>query len=247
MIPNFLMTGRMPRPSMSFHVHRHTFWEVVLYTQGEGTATVGGKKIAFRAGTVICNPPGVAHGEVSETGYQNRWVALEELQAGPEGEVPVLHFDIGHPIFLIASILHEESHLHKPTSAMIVQNLFSTFLIYLNEHLAHDPHERLMLQLKRIFGANVQNPTFRIADAFSTIPLSRDHARRLFVERVGVSPVRYLTDLRMGRAKELLQMGFSVKETADKVGIPDQYYFSRLFKKTQGVSPSVFRVETGGS
>jgi AraC-like DNA-binding protein len=127
---------------------------------------------------------------------------------------------------------------------MILRNLFNTFMIYLNEHLAHDQHEQVILQMARTITANVENPDFRVSEAGGDAPLSHEHLRRLFTERIGKTPMRYLIDLRMQRARELLAMGFSVKETADKVGLPDQYYFSRLFRSTQGASPSGFRKQS---
>lgn len=236
----FLMTGGMARLATSFRPHKHSFWEVVLYTRGEGVATVGGKRIGFRPGTIICNPPQAVHEEQSREGFQNMWVAIDELQA-EDGDVPVVNLYREHPIFAIVEIMHAESHLRKPTSEILMTNLFGTFMTYLNEHLSHEPHERVILHLMRVIGANVPNPGFHIADAMASIPLSTDHLRRLFKERVGQSPIEYLIELRMTRAKELLQMGFSVKETADKVGIADQYYFSRLFRKREGCSPSAYR------
>jgi AraC-like DNA-binding protein len=242
MVPNFLMTGGMPRLAESFYSHDHAFWEIVLYTRGEGVATVGEQPVRFRPGTIICNPPRVPHSETSKDGFQNMWVAIRELQTTGEGEgVPVVHLYREHPIFSIVSLMHVERHLQKATSEMILGNLFSTFMIYLNEHLSHDPHERVIQHVMRVLSANVQNPWFRVADAFAEVPLSRDHVRRLFKERAGMSPIQYLVALRMTRAKELLQMGFTVKETADKVGLDDQYYFSRLFRKTQAMSPSEYR------
>ncbi|MBD3244050.1 MAG: helix-turn-helix domain-containing protein [Chitinivibrionales bacterium] len=235
----FLMTGGMVRLATSYRAHRHSFWEIVLYTRGEGIVTVDGRRIAFRPGTIVCTPPQAVHEEESRDGFQNNWVAIDELQAAGD-EVPVINLYREHPIFAIVEIMHAESHLRKPTSEILMANLFGTFMTYLNEHLAHEPHERIILHLMRVIGANVPNPGFRISDAMASIPLSTDHLRRLFKERVGQSPIEYLIELRLTRAKELLQMGFSVKETADKVGITDQYYFSRLFKRREGCSPSEY-------
>ena len=59
----------------------------------------------------------------------------------------------------------------------------------------------------------------------------------------GCSPKRYLTDLRMKRAKELLRVDHTVTETARMVGFRDIYHFSVCFKKEFGISPLEYRSE----
>ncbi|CAI6081560.1 AraC family transcriptional regulator [Cohnella sp. JJ-181] len=61
----------------------------------------------------------------------------------------------------------------------------------------------------------------------------------LFRQATGVTVSAYLLRLRMERAKHLLaQRRLSVEEVGARVGIADLYYFSKLFKKTEGMSPS---------
>ncbi|MCS7464106.1 AraC family transcriptional regulator [Paenibacillus doosanensis] len=65
---------------------------------------------------------------------------------------------------------------------------------------------------------------------------------RLFKERMNASPIDYLIRIRMERAKErLLGAGLTVKEIAESVGYADSYYFSRLFKKFEGMSPAAYK------
>jgi AraC family transcriptional regulator of arabinose operon len=71
----------------------------------------------------------------------------------------------------------------------------------------------------------------------------------LFKRYYGTSPMAYFSELRMQRAKEWLgTTGMPIKEIAWKLGFEDQLYFSRMFKKVTGISPSLFRTEyaTGG-
>ena len=68
--------------------------------------------------------------------------------------------------------------------------------------------------------------------------LSESHFRKLFKGFTGLSPVEYRNGLRIERAKELLSRNtVSVSEVALAVGIEDQFYFSRIFKESEGVSP----------
>jgi len=61
----------------------------------------------------------------------------------------------------------------------------------------------------------------------------------LFNKYIGVSPIDYLIQHRMKRARELLMMShYSIKQVAASVGYEDALYFSRLYKKHYGVAPS---------
>ncbi len=71
--------------------------------------------------------------------------------------------------------------------------------------------------------------------------LSVSHYSRLFKKYTGHSPIDYLTLLRMDRAKELLLLSdYKLKSIANSVGYEDEFYFSRIFKKIVGLSPSGF-------
>lgn len=68
--------------------------------------------------------------------------------------------------------------------------------------------------------------------------LSPKYFGTIFKEATGHSVAQYLLGLRMERAKKLLhQRKYTVREVADLVGIGDIYYFSKLFKRAEGISP----------
>ena len=69
---------------------------------------------------------------------------------------------------------------------------------------------------------------------------SPNYFRMLFKQYLKCAPNEYLTKIRMEEAKKLLKMGYSVKEVAEMVGY-DEMYFSRLFKKHVGMSPSKWK------
>ena len=61
---------------------------------------------------------------------------------------------------------------------------------------------------------------------------------------LGVNPQHTIMALARLRAKELLDnTHLSIKEVSWKLGFEDQLYFSRLFKKVSGISPSAYRLE----
>lgn len=71
--------------------------------------------------------------------------------------------------------------------------------------------------------------------------LSVSRFSHLFKEAVGVSPVVYIRNLRIEKAKEYLtETDLSVSAVSEIVGFPDQNYFGRVFKQLAGVSPKRF-------
>lgn len=72
--------------------------------------------------------------------------------------------------------------------------------------------------------------------------LSKSHFLRLFKEQTGYSPVDYFIHLKLQHACMLLSVTHqTIREISLAVGYDDQYYFSRIFKKVVGVSPSKYR------
>ena len=63
----------------------------------------------------------------------------------------------------------------------------------------------------------------------------------LFKEEVGTSYVKYLTELRMKRAKEFLQQGLKENEVSTKVGYNNYRYFCDIFKKHVGQTPNEYK------
>ncbi len=64
----------------------------------------------------------------------------------------------------------------------------------------------------------------------------------IFKSDVGMPPIRFLRQLRMERARDLLESSFlSVKEIAFQVGLTDESHFVRDFKATYGYSPALYR------
>jgi two-component system response regulator YesN len=75
-----------------------------------------------------------------------------------------------------------------------------------------------------------------------TVNLSRWRLCHLFKESMGTSPERFLTQVRLDKAKELLGTEFlSVKEVMNRVGMADASYFARSFKAAYGLTPTKYK------
>ena len=72
--------------------------------------------------------------------------------------------------------------------------------------------------------------------------VSANHFSTLFSQNMGQTFIEYLTNLRMNKAKEYLRCtSMRSSEIAGEIGYKDAHYFSYLFKKTQGMTPSDYR------
>lgn len=91
----------------------------------------------------------------------------------------------------------------------------------------------------RMFHTQFNRP-FHLAEYAAAHNMSSCWLSRLFRREMGVSPQRYLTDIRIGRACELLASGCGIAEACETVGYQDACYFSHVFKKYTGYSPTAY-------
>lgn len=89
---------------------------------------------------------------------------------------------------------------------------------------------------------NYCNPSLSIQEICQRFFLSDTHIRRLFRKAFSQSPLEYIQSLRLKKAKKLLlETGSSLEQIAYMCGFSSGSYFSRLFKKQNGISPSYYR------
>ena len=91
----------------------------------------------------------------------------------------------------------------------------------------------------------ISDCAFSIKDCLKRMPLNYDYVRKLFKKETGVSPSDYLLKERMSLACRLLSSGisnrfsaYSISQVAEACGYSEPLYFSRVFKKYFGVSPT---------
>jgi signal transduction histidine kinase/DNA-binding response OmpR family regulator len=79
------------------------------------------------------------------------------------------------------------------------------------------------------------------SDVADHVGVSERHLTRCFREETDITPIAYLNRCRVRQAKAMLEEGKSVTETAIAVGFSDPAYFSRVFRRETGVTPSTFQ------
>ena len=105
--------------------------------------------------------------------------------------------------------------------ATVGTSLFKKILAYIQEH---DTEELSLTSLAEMYN------------------ISSSRLSTLIKKELGLSFSEYITARRMQKAKELLKDDSrSIEEIANAVGYHDYFYFTKVFKKTQGISPSKYR------
>ncbi len=89
---------------------------------------------------------------------------------------------------------------------------------------------------------NYRRERILISGLAEAASVSEAYFRRCFRSVYGVSPARYIINLKLEYAAGLLQSGFyTVSETAEKAGFSDIKYFQRLFKQSYGHTPAQYK------
>lgn len=125
------------------------------------------------------------------------------------------------------------------TKAKLLLLLFD----YLSECMAQsvDPGAyNRTLPAKRMIEERYGEP-LTLAEMAESCGMCEGSFRRAFVSVYNQSPVAYLLNLRIEKGKDLLLAGYSLEETAQRVGFSDVNYFIRYFHKVTGTTPGRFR------
>ena len=99
-----------------------------------------------------------------------------------------------------------------------------------------------MERAKRYIMENYQDPDLSVEQVCRTLHMSPAYFSTMFKKATGQTYIGYLTDVRLNKAVELLnKTDDKTYVIAAKVGYQEQNYFSYVFKKKFGVSPTKFR------
>jgi len=240
-MPKLLSINRVG-PYQGSRPHSHDDWEIGFYLRGSGVAVVGDNEVPISSGTVICFPPNIPHSERVESACLGFFIRANQCPFGQK-TVP-LHTDRSWSHFLkLVSLLHQEWEEKQENWENATEHLFALLLIHLERQCSFTRTAHPLVEtLRREINERMADPDFNAGNALAQLPMSSDHLRRLFTQSTGYSPLTYLNELRITRAKQLLREGTCrIKEVAMLVGIQDEYYFSRLFLKHTGQRPLAYR------
>lgn len=105
----------------------------------------------------------------------------------------------------------------------------------------HDRAERQAIQRVREFLAQSYSENVSLEDLSKVANLSPYHLHRVFTREVGLSPHAFQMQVRISRAKALLNEGRALRTVAAETGFADQSHFTREFKRLVGLTPGAYR------
>lgn len=225
-------------------------YQIIYIYKGFGHFTIDGQDHVLGAGNVIIYRPAVSqiYAYYAKERPEVYWIHF----TGSDCEQIISDFTFSHAYIgenlQLKSIFQDiilELQLQKPYFTNIVNSNFIKLLsliqrtLILNETATenHFSIDRLIISLNQHYIR-----PWTISEMADFCNLSTDYFSHLFKEVTHISPLNYLTRLRIEKSKELLLgEGLSISDVAFLVGYTDPLYFSRVFKKSVKMSPKEYR------
>lgn len=238
----------------SLNRHRHKYSQVLCYLTGKGTLTVRERDFAIYPGATIFLPPGVPHAFREGSGRRPLCLVLEFEWARDEPPETRFRKIPGVALTMLRRELSELSRIRDPesensrffTSSVILRILDRLLfeLDYLGERHVRQPLPPPLKTAERIL---LQSPdqALPVGQLAAKSGYSRDHLGRMMRASTGQSLREFRDSLRLRTACKQLLAGRAAREAGEAIGIFDQNYFSRWFKKQTGQTPTEFAKRRG--
>jgi len=243
---------------------RTTNHTLIYLTQGEATMTIGSETFKIFRDECLFVPAGQVYSfsrRDKNKGYLCNF--SNDFLIGRFGTAELLNdFEFlsvwGNPcvrldkqpstfvLHLLKRILLEYSH-NGLNNTNILHAYFISLLCEVNsayKPLSPSPRTQavhLTNRFKALLFANVRS-RHCVSDYAALLNITPNHLNKVVKNISGKSPTKWIDEAIVLEAKVLLyQSSFNIGEVAEAVGISDQSYFSRLFKKYESVTPLQFR------
>ncbi len=250
--------GYYPEAAHHFRSRSESISEYILIycVKGSGWIEVSGNVKRVVADSYFVIPAGMSHSYGSDTSepWTIYWIHFKGSLAGeffpPSVEIkeirPGMRSRIERRIemfeeilttlengFSIENLLYSCSALHHFLGSLRYLGVYRA----LGGSEENDVAEAAIRYMKE----NIEKP-LRLSDLAAFTGYSSSHFSSLFTKRTGLAPLNYFNQLRIKKACDLLDFtDLKINQLCYKIGISDSYYFSRLFAKIMGISPSEYR------
>ncbi len=217
--------------------------------------------VAPRGSVVLINPGEMHTGEAAtEHGWMYRMLypdisllqrAASEM-AGRQKDIPFFPAPVVDDPQLAAQLMQLHAALERSPSALERDSRFLwvfTQLIarHADAHASLQPirGQQMWVQQARDYLEENYAENVTLEELASYVHVSPFHLLRVFRDAVGLPPHNYLTQVRVRRARQLLQASLRPAEVALAVGFTDQSHLTRHFKALVGVTPARYAGERG--
>lgn len=231
-------------------------YQLVYVSAGRGWfKSEGTGRLPVNAGNVIMLFPEVRHmyAPLVDTGWKEYWVGFNGdwprrlLRHGFfNPQRPVLQARQEDQLLFLFNELIEVARSNPPAEQQIMAAITHRVMAHLysvdqsvpaREDRAATVIHTAISRLRETHGTKLD------LEALATeLKVSYRWFRAAFARHTGLSPHKYVSDMRLARARDLLvQTSLTTKEIAYQVGFEDAQYFSRLFHKRVGLAPGAWR------
>lgn len=240
---NILFVGEHSR-TFEVQWHTHEYWELVYCTGGEGTFEFeNGAILNYKEGEAVAIPPREVHSNNSDSGFTNIHIRIADPSFPYRAAFRVEDDAARHlktafaeaKFYFLADIKQRELVLNA------LGELISSYMIV---YRSNSEYSKPVEQIRALIIANYAQSDFALDEAIRALPFNYDYLRKLFKKEMGMTPLEYMTGLRMKKAEIMVgamwSKDYSMAEIAGLCGFDDALYFSRVFKKHFGCSPSKY-------
>ena len=216
---------------------------------GVGHVQVNGQSFTAKAGDSYCLPMGVPHFYESdrEKPWEKIWINLSgemtDRLAELYGTAGVYHFPSLDTSDLLQKFQYYADRPATEQSAEKCCALVSQLFLRMSRSLctAEQP-KRLPVQSMLAYIEQHETDVIRLEQLAAACQKSPSQAERLFRKEMGIPPYRYVLNRKIELACQLLrETGMSVRDIAAYLSFDDEFYFSGLFRRKMGLSPSQYR------
>lgn len=238
--------------------HQHRFNTMWLIARGQGTFIIDGVSYHVEPGRLFFATPDMVTDRISDDNdplefyfirfsYATAYEEQEEWRFGSSKDSPFPlrgMYTIQNPPPLINLCEHIDQLMKRRGQVVTMRRriLFLDILISIVSDFRAQMvtgSTTMAIEMTIDHMVNHYNENITLEELARMAGLSVSHYSRLFKKYANYSPIDYLVHLRMDRAKELLVLSdYKLKAIAESVGYHDELYFSRMFKKVVGTSPS---------
>lgn len=241
-----IVVGRQLKHSFCTHTHRH--FGVGIVEQGRRMLQIGETRRTVQAGQMFWLAPGEAHGCEAAEPHDYQLLLLEpcllqRILTNPDyGGAQRVFADAACFAGLqrLATVLCAAEPAEEKSAQLIeaIGAALDAAGIFACSRPEPDEATAISALKQRIEAAYPQ--ALSIDELAQAVHLSPYYAIRRFRETVGITPHMYLQQLRIRRAKEMLNDGWRILDAALAAGFHDQSHFCNVFKRLMGVSPGSY-------
>lgn len=241
-------------------IHAHPFTELFYVVEGKGEFIIEQERLTVQANDCIIVNPQVDHTEVSTSGMPLEYIVLgiQGLSfAQPADSKSLVPFSFVYLHDEKKEILHYLNTMVQEVTQrtlgfeLICHNLLEVLLIKLLRLQVFDLDTSYSSKTTKVISVikhylqTHYREKIRLDDLAKLTHLSRYHIAHSFKEEIGMSPIDYLTQIRLKESKILLiTTNYSIAQIASIVGFSSQSYFSEQFKKEMQMTPRQFRKQS---